>query len=150
MSLEESKRNLLHLKKEFNAGSTKNLEVQLTDTRNEIGVLREQMESRKNSGLDALKSVSLDLDDAKKSLQKLKEPLKEAEVEKAIEASALEQIMVLSVETNASHSSTSEFVARITISMEELVTLLHKVEESDKLPDINVDVAKAQVEATKG
>jgi len=27
--------------------------------------------------------------------------------------------------------------------------LLHKVEESDKLRDINVDVAKAQVEATK-
>jgi len=47
---------------------------------------------------------------------KLKEPLKEAEVEKAIEASALEQIMVLSVETNASHSSTSESVARITMS----------------------------------
>jgi len=38
MSL-ESKRNLLHLKKEFNAGLTKNLEGQLTDTRNEIGVL---------------------------------------------------------------------------------------------------------------
>ncbi|KAL9276353.1 hypothetical protein ACSQ67_026107 [Phaseolus vulgaris] len=33
--------------------------------------------------------------------------------------------------------------------MEELITLLHKVEESDKLRDINVDVAKAQVEATK-
>jgi len=29
------------------------------------------MESRKNSDLDALKSVSMDLDDAKKSLQKV-------------------------------------------------------------------------------
>lgn len=265
-ALEESKRNLLDLKKEFNPGLTKDLEVQLAETMNEIGVLQEQMENRKKSDLDALRSVTLDLDDAKESLEKvagqedslktmvealrmdlenvkrehtalrekelktesvvenlrvelqkseseldtylaeeskargaseemistlnqlltetenasrktkdmkneaaelkmeavvtklvledaemkLKAALKEAEVAKAAEASALDQIRVLSMSTtNASRSSTSESGARITISREEFESLVHKVEESDKLADIKVDAAKAQVEATK-
>ncbi|KAK7371906.1 hypothetical protein VNO80_05273 [Phaseolus coccineus] len=264
-TLEESRRNLLDLKKEFSPGLSKNLELQLTETMNEIGVLQEQMENRKKSDLDALRSVTLDLDDAKESLQKvagqedslrimvealrmdlenvkrehtalkekelktesavenlrvelqkseseleaylaeeskgrgaseemilklnqlltetenarretedmkneaaelkmeavvtklvledaeikLKAALQEAEVAKAAEASALDQIRVLSVGTSASLSSSSESGARITISREEFESLVHKVEESDKLADIKVDAAKAQVEATK-
>ncbi|XP_047176137.1 WEB family protein At5g55860-like [Vigna umbellata] len=264
-ALEESKRNLLDLKKEFNPGLTKNLELQLTETMNEISVLQEQLENRKKSDLDSLKSVTLDLDDAKESLQKvagqeeslraivealrmdlenvkgehtalkekefktvsfvenlrvelqkseseleaylaeeskargaseemiwklnqlltetenarretqerkneaaqlkmeavvtklvledaeikLKAALQEVEVAKTAEASALEQIRVLSVRTSDSGSSTCESGARITISREEFESLVHKVEESDKLADMKVDAAKAQVEATK-
>ncbi|CAJ1971523.1 unnamed protein product [Sphenostylis stenocarpa] len=263
--LEESKGNLLDLKKDFNPELTKNLEVQLTETMNEIGVLQEQMEKTKKSDLNSLRSVTLDLDDATESLQKvagqedslrammealrmelenvkrehtalrdkefktesvvenlrvelqkseseleaylaeeskargeteemiltlnrlltetekarretedmkdeaaklkmgavvtklvledaeikLKVALEEAEAAKAAEASALDQIKVLSVSMGASHSSTSESGAKIEISREEFESLVHKVEESDKLADIKVDAAKAQVEATK-
>ncbi|WVZ22096.1 hypothetical protein V8G54_000640 [Vigna mungo] len=70
-TLEESKKNLLDLKKEFNPLLTKNLELQITETMNEISVLQEQLENRKKSDLDSLRSVTLDLDDAKESLQKV-------------------------------------------------------------------------------
>lgn len=264
-TLEESKNKLLDLKKEFNPELTKNLEVQLTETMNEIGVLQEQIENEKTSDLNSLRSVTVELDDAKESLQKvagqenslrsmvealtmelenvkrehselkekesktesivenlkvelqkseseletylseeskargaseemilklsqllsetdnarreaedmkneaselkmeteitklvlenaeikLKEALEEAEAAKAAEASALDQIRILSVKTDASHSSTSESGARITLSREEFESLVHKVEESDKLADMKVDAAKAQVEAMK-
>ncbi|RDY08096.1 WEB family protein, partial [Mucuna pruriens] len=264
-TLEESKKKLLDLKKEFNSELTKNLEVELTETTNEIGVLQKQMENRKTSDLDSLRSVTLELDDAKESLQKvagqensvrsivealrmelesvkrehtelkekeskiesivenlqvelqkseseleaylaeeskvrgaseemmltfkqllsetenarretenmknesaelkmeaavtklvledaeikLKVALEEAEAAKAAEASALDQIRALSVRTSGSHSSTSESGARITISKEEFESLVHKVEESDKLADIKVAAATAQVEAAK-
>lgn len=264
-TLEESKKKLLDLKKEFNPELTKNLEVQLTETMNEIGVLQEQLENKKTSDLDSLRSVTVELDDAKESLQKvagqenslrsmvealsmelenvkrehselkekesktesivenlkvelqkseyeletylseeskargaseemilklsqllsatenarrdtedtkteaselkmeaeitklvlenaeikLKEALEEAEAAKAAEASALDQIRILSVKTRDAHSSTSESGARITISRDEFESLVHKVEESDKLADIKVDAAKAQVEAMK-
>lgn len=264
-ALKESKRKLLDLKKEFNPGLTKNVELKLTDTMNEISVLQEQLENRKKSDLDSLRSVTLDLDDAKETLQKvagqedslrtmvealridlenvkgehtalkekefktvsvvenlrvelqkseselkaylaeeskargaseemiftlnqlltetenarretqdmkneaaelkmeavvtklvledaeikLKAALEEVEVAKTAEANALEQIRVLSVRTSDSSSSTSESGARITISREEFESLVHKAEGSDKVADIKVDAAKAQVEATK-
>ncbi|QCE01849.1 WEB family [Vigna unguiculata] len=264
-ALKESKRKLLDLKKEFNPGLTKNVELKLTDTMNEISVLQEQLENRKKSDLDSLRSATLDLDDAKETLQKvagqedslrtmvealridlenvkgehtalkekefktvsvvenlrvelqkseselkaylaeeskargaseemiftlnqlltetenarretqdmkneaaelkmeavvtklvledaeikLKAALEEVEVAKTAEANALEQIRVLSVRTSDSSSSTSESGARITISREEFESLVHKAEGSDKVADIKVDAAKAQVEATK-
>ena len=73
----------------------------------------------------------------------------EVEAAKAAEASALDQIKVLSMRTSPSHSSTSEPGARITISREEFETLVKKVEESDKLADIKVAAATAQVEVAK-
>ncbi|KAG4964291.1 hypothetical protein JHK82_038513 [Glycine max] len=80
---------------------------------------------------------------------KLKGVLEEVEAAKAAEASALDQIKVLSMRTSPSHSSTSEPGARITISREEFETLVKKVEESDKLADIKVAAATAQVEVAK-
>lgn len=264
--LEEIKKNLLDLKNEFNPELTKNLEVQLSETMNEIGSLQEQMENTKKSDLDSLRSVTLELDDAKELLLKLsgqensvrstvealrmelenvqrehyelkekesktesiveslrlelqkseaeleanlakeskargaseemnltlnqllletenarretqamkneaaelkmeaevtklvledaeiklKEALEEAEEAKAAEASALDQIRVLSASTSdAAHSSTSESGAKITISREEFESLVHKAEECDKLADIKVAAATAQVEAAK-
>ena len=72
-ALEESQRKLLALKNEFNPELTKNLEVQLTETTNEIEARQKEMENKKASDLDSVKSVTLGLDDAKESLQKVAE-----------------------------------------------------------------------------
>ncbi|KAF7815989.1 WEB family protein [Senna tora] len=72
-TIENSEKKLLALKKEFNPDLTKNLEVQLTETLNEVGALQKEMESKKTSDLDVVKSVTLELDDAKESLHKVAE-----------------------------------------------------------------------------
>lgn len=70
-TLEQSEKKLLALKKEFNPELTKNLEVQLAETVNEIGALQKEMENKRTLDLDSVKSVTLELDDAKESLQKV-------------------------------------------------------------------------------
>ncbi|KAG4940762.1 hypothetical protein JHK87_044633 [Glycine soja] len=59
------------------------------------------------------------------------------------------EITILTERTTAARASTSEFGVVITISKEEFDSLSHKVEESDKLADMKVATAKAQVEAVK-
>lgn len=265
-TLEQSKKKLLALKKEFNPEITKSLEAQLAETMNEIAALHTELENKRSSDLDSVKTVTLELDGAKESLQKvvdeentlrslvetlkvelenvkkehselkekeselestvgnlhvklrkskseleacsadeskvrgaseemiltlsqltseteearrevedmknktdelkkeaeatklaleeaekkLKEATEEAEAAKAAEASAIEQITVLTERTSARRASTSsESGAAMTISTEEFESLKRKVEESDKLADMKVDAAKAQVEAVK-
>lgn len=265
-TLESSEKRLLALKKVFNPELTKNLETQLAETLNEVGALQKEMESKKTSDLDSVKSVTVELDDAKESLQKvaeeeislrssvealkaelekvkrehtelkekesetesivgnlhvklrkskseleaclaeeskvrgaseemisslnqlvsetenarqeaedmkvkaqelkkeaevaraaledaekkLKVALEEAEAAKVEEASALDQIKVLSERTSAARASTSsDSGAKITISKEEFESLSRKVEESDKLAEMKVAAAMAQVEAVK-
>lgn len=265
-TLEQSKKKLLALKKEFNPEITKSLEAQLAETMNEIAALHTEMENKRSSDLDSVKTVTSELDGAKESLQKvvdeentlrslvetlkvelenvkkehselkekeselestvgnlhvklrkskseleacsadeskvrgaseemiltlsqltseteearrevedmknktdelkkeaeatklaleeaerkLKEATEEAEAAKAAEASAIEQITVLTERTSARRASTSsESGAAMTISTEEFESLKRKVEESDKLADMKVDAAKAQVEAVK-
>ncbi|PKA67036.1 WEB family protein [Apostasia shenzhenica] len=80
---------------------------------------------------------------------KLQAALREAENAKAAETRALDQIKELSEKANAARSSTSESGAKITISREEYESLSHKVEESEKLTDMKVAAAMAQVEAVK-
>ncbi|XP_040986953.1 WEB family protein At5g55860 [Juglans microcarpa x Juglans regia] len=72
-NLEESAKKLLSLKKELDPEITRNLEVQLADTVNEIGGLQKQMENAKASDLESVKTVTSELDDAKESLQKVAE-----------------------------------------------------------------------------
>ncbi|KAI4307849.1 hypothetical protein L6164_030984 [Bauhinia variegata] len=72
-TLEASEKKLLALKKEFSPELTKNLEVQLAETVSEIGALQKEMEKEKTSDLDSVKTVTLELDDAKESLQKVAE-----------------------------------------------------------------------------
>ncbi|KAG6690008.1 hypothetical protein I3842_11G202100 [Carya illinoinensis] len=72
-NLEESAKKLLSLKKELDPEITRNLEVQLADTVNEIGALQKQMENAKASDLESVKTVTSELDDAKESLQKVAE-----------------------------------------------------------------------------
>ncbi|KAK7301908.1 hypothetical protein RJT34_12785 [Clitoria ternatea] len=70
-TLEQSEKKLQALKKEFSPELTKNLEVQLAETVSEIGALQKEMENKRTSDLDSVKSVTLELDDAKESLQKV-------------------------------------------------------------------------------
>ncbi|KAG4920689.1 hypothetical protein JHK86_049502 [Glycine max] len=70
-TLEQSEKKLLALKKEFSPELAKNLEMQLAETMSEIGTLQKEMENKRTSDLDSVKSVTLELDDAKESLQKV-------------------------------------------------------------------------------
>ncbi|XP_022716720.1 WEB family protein At5g55860-like [Durio zibethinus] len=72
-TLEESTKKLLALKNKFDPELTRNLEAQLSETVNQIGALQKQMENAKASDLESLRSVTLDLDGAKESLQKVAE-----------------------------------------------------------------------------
>ncbi|XP_010238567.1 WEB family protein At5g55860 [Brachypodium distachyon] len=81
--------------------------------------------------------------------EKLQSALKEAEEAKAAEAKALEQIKQLSDRASAVRASTSESGGKITISKEEFESLSRKVEESEKLSEMKVSAAMAQVEAVR-
>ncbi|XP_024018734.1 WEB family protein At5g55860 [Morus notabilis] len=81
--------------------------------------------------------------------QQLKIALEEAEEAKAAEERAVDQIKALSEQTNAARTSISESGANITISRDEFESLSRKVEESDKLADMKVAAAMAQVEAVR-
>ncbi|OAY68077.1 WEB family protein [Ananas comosus] len=81
--------------------------------------------------------------------KKLQVALQDAEEAKAAEARALDQIKELSERANVARASTSEHGAKITISKEEFESLSRKVEESEKLTEMKVAAAMAQVEAVK-
>ncbi|GAU28298.1 hypothetical protein TSUD_256260, partial [Trifolium subterraneum] len=72
-TLEESKKKLLALKKDFSPGLAENLEVKFNETMNEISALQNDLENKKKSDFESLKSVTFVLDDAKGSLQKVSE-----------------------------------------------------------------------------
>ncbi|KAG9159833.1 hypothetical protein Leryth_007851 [Lithospermum erythrorhizon] len=91
-------------------------------------------------------STRIVLEEAEK---KLRDALEEAEETKAAETRALEQIKILSERTNAARTSTSESGPNIRISREEFESLSGKVEEADKLAEMKVNAAMAQVEAVK-
>ncbi|KAL2247708.1 WEB family protein At5g55860 [Sesamum indicum] len=91
-------------------------------------------------------ATRIELEEAEK---KLKVAISEAEEAKAAEARALDQIKMLSEKTDAARASTSEPGAQITISKDEFESLSRKVEESEKLAEMKVAAAMAQVEAVK-
>ncbi|KAJ4829066.1 hypothetical protein Tsubulata_004403 [Turnera subulata] len=72
-SLEASTNKLLALKKEIDPELAKNLGKQLTETTEEIGMLKKQKENSKASDEDSVKVVTSELDGAKDSLQKVAE-----------------------------------------------------------------------------
>ncbi|XP_010443226.1 PREDICTED: WEB family protein At5g55860-like [Camelina sativa] len=71
--MEESAKKSLALKNEFDPEFAKKLEVQLTETYNEIDELQKQMETAKASDMDSVNDVSLELNEAKGLLEKLVE-----------------------------------------------------------------------------
>ncbi|KAK9268546.1 hypothetical protein L1049_000300 [Liquidambar formosana] len=72
-TLEESAKKLLLLKKEFDPELTSNLEAQLAETMTQIGALQKEMENARASDLDSVRTVTVELDDAKEFLQKVSE-----------------------------------------------------------------------------
>jgi chromosome segregation ATPase len=95
-------------------------------------------------------AARLSLAEAEKKLQ---EALKEAEEAKASETIALNRIKELSEHAHAARASTSSELggtpAKITMSKEEFDSLSHKVEEAEKLSEMKVAAAMAQVEAVR-
>ncbi|KAB2607313.1 WEB family protein [Pyrus ussuriensis x Pyrus communis] len=87
-TLEVSEKKLLSLKKEFDPEISRNLEAQLSETLNEVGALQKQMEKAKASDLDSLRSVTLEIDDAKESLNKVAE--EESSLRNLVEALKVE------------------------------------------------------------
>ncbi|KAK7302123.1 hypothetical protein RJT34_13003 [Clitoria ternatea] len=174
-TLEQSEKKLQVLKKEFSPKLTKNLEVQLVETKvtDEESFLRSLVETI-NLELENIKEKEFEtrsivrnmyvrlcktkfeleayvveeskVRDAEKKLQVVVE---EAEAAKAAEASALEHITVLTKRTTTTRASIFESGVVIIISKEEFESLSHKVKESDKLEEMKVVVAKAQVEDIK-
>ncbi|KAL6999105.1 hypothetical protein U1Q18_000271 [Sarracenia purpurea var. burkii] len=113
------------------------------NARHEAEVMKNQAEELKKNA----EATRIALEEAEKLLEVA---LKEAEEAKATEESALDQIKILSEKTTAERASTSESGhAQITISREEFQALGRKVEESDKLAEMKVAAALAQVEAIK-
>ncbi|XP_050903589.1 WEB family protein At5g55860 [Lathyrus oleraceus] len=71
--LEEYEKNLLALNMDFSSKLTKNLEVKLTDKISEISALQKEIENKKTSDFESVKTLTLVLNGAKESLQKLSE-----------------------------------------------------------------------------
>ena len=76
---------------------------------------------------------------------KLRLTVEEVEAANTAEASVVDQIKVLSMTTSPCHSSRYEPGATTTILREEFESLVHKVEESDKLRDMKVAAATTQL-----
>lgn len=85
---EESAKKLLSLKKEYDPEISRNLEAELAETLNQIGALQKQMENEKASDLDSVRTVTLELDDAKESLHKVAE--EESSLRSLVEALKVE------------------------------------------------------------
>ncbi|KAM7486529.1 hypothetical protein LguiA_002538 [Lonicera macranthoides] len=113
------------------------------NARREAEEMKKQAEELKKESA----SIRFELEAAEK---KLSVALEEAEVAKVDEARALDQIKSIQERTSAARTSTSESGSRITISREEFESQSRKVEESDKLAEMKVSAAIAQVEAVKG
>lgn len=72
-ALEESAKRLLALRERADTEMSKDLETQFTETTSEIKRLQTELENARASDLDSLKTVTLELDGAKESLQKVVE-----------------------------------------------------------------------------
>ncbi|CAA0814022.1 WEB family protein [Striga hermonthica] len=71
--LEDLEKKLVSLKKELDPKLAANMEAHLAETLSEIEVLRNDMDKEKGKDSDALKTITLELDGAKESLNKVAE-----------------------------------------------------------------------------
>ncbi|KAF8409752.1 hypothetical protein HHK36_005831 [Tetracentron sinense] len=110
---------------------------------------RQEAEQMKKNAEELKKEAEATRTELEEAEKKLQVALEEAEEAKAAEAKALDQIKILSKRTSATRASTSESGAKIAISTEEFESLSRKVEESEKLTEMKVAAAMAQVEAVK-
>lgn len=110
---------------------------------------RSQAEEMKKQAEELKKEAEVTRSALEEAEKRLKIALEEAEEAKTAEVRALDEIKVISERTSAARASTSESGAQITISREEFESLSRKVEESEKLAEMKVGAAMAQVEAVK-
>lgn len=121
--------------------------IHLLATENETAKLEVQEMKQKAEELNKeAEATRMELEEAE---TKLEISMNEAEEAKAAEVKAVDQIKMLSEKTDAARASTSEPGAQITLSRDEFESLSRKVEESEKLSDMKVAAAMAQVEAVK-
>ncbi|CAI9772786.1 unnamed protein product [Fraxinus pennsylvanica] len=118
------------------------LSLESENARHEVEEMKRNAEELKKEA----EAAKIELEEAE---TKLKVALIEAEELKAAEARALNQIRLLSEKTDAARAVTSEPSAQITISRVEFESLSRKVEESQKLEELKVAAAIAQVEAVR-
>ncbi|KAL8129154.1 hypothetical protein V2J09_018309, partial [Rumex salicifolius] len=117
------------------SSETRNAHTEAEELKIKAGELEKEAQAMKASLEEAEKLLRITLEESKQA--------------KSAEESALEQIKALSERTNTARSSTSESGAKITLSREEFESLSRKAEESDKLAELKVAAALAQVEAVK-
>ncbi|XP_039138689.1 WEB family protein At5g55860-like isoform X1 [Dioscorea cayenensis subsp. rotundata] len=122
--------------------SLEKLSVELEIAQGETEAMNKNAQELRNEA----EAACISLDTAEK---RLKVALKDAEEAKAAELMALDQIKDLSEKTNAARASISESGTDITISAEEYSSLSRKVEESEKVAEMKVAAAIAQVEAVR-
>ncbi|KAJ3669566.1 hypothetical protein LUZ60_011516 [Juncus effusus] len=136
-------------------------ERKVSESSDELAVALQQLSSESNTALQEAEVMKKSAEDLTKEAEaaqtalkdaekRLEQALKDAEEAKAAESTALNQIKELSERTHLARASTSsESANKITISKEEFETLSRKVEESEKLSDMKVAAAMAQIEAVK-
>ncbi|XP_019194693.1 PREDICTED: WEB family protein At5g55860-like isoform X2 [Ipomoea nil] len=117
--------------------------LECENAKNETNEMKKQAEELKKE----TDSARITLEEAEK---KLKVALEAAEEAKAAENRALDEIKLLSERASATRASTPESGAQITIiSRDEFDFLSQKVGESERLAELKVAAAMAQVEAVR-
>lgn len=131
------------------SGASDEMFATLNQLTEEAENAKHEAEEMKIKAEELKKEAAATRESLEEAEQKLKLTLEEAKEAKAAEANALEQIRALSERTDAARSSTSESGAKITISQDEFEALSRKAVESEKLAEMKVEAALAQVEAVK-
>lgn len=116
--------------------------LECENTKSETNEMKKQVEELKKE----TDFARITLEEAEK---KLKVVLEAAEEAKAAENRALDQIKLLAERTSAARATTPESGAHITISRDEFDFLSQKVGEAERLAELKVAAAMAQVEAVK-
>ncbi|KAJ0261598.1 WEB family protein [Hirschfeldia incana] len=123
----------------------------LNQISSETEAARRQAEDMRNKAEGLMKEAETAHLALEETELNLRVALDEVEEAKAAEAKALEQIKLMSEKTDAVRKSTSSEsgAQSITLSQEEFKSLSNRAEVFDKLADMKVDAAQAQVEAVK-
>ncbi|KAL1188407.1 WEB family protein [Cardamine amara subsp. amara] len=117
----------------------------------ETEAARQEAEEMRNKAEELMKEAETAHLALEESELHLRVALDEAEEAKAAETKALEQVKTVSEKTNAARNSTSSDSGSqsITLSQEEFKSLSKRAEVFDKLAEMKVAAALAQVEAVK-
>ncbi|GJU17461.1 WEB family protein [Tanacetum coccineum] len=130
-ALEESAKKLLSLREQIDPKVSKDLETQFAETNSEIKKLQSELENARISDIDALKNVTVELDGAKESLQKVAEEELSLKTKIELESACVEEAKV----TGASDEMTStlqQLVTETETAKKESEDMKQKAEELKK------------------